>query len=70
LQACFDMVSDIPRRLINQSRRIAVGEAATFVALPALTGGQAVAEIARPLWGFKDGKMTFEQAPSKLFEPG
>ncbi|MBD8875819.1 amidohydrolase family protein [Roseibium polysiphoniae] len=69
LQACFDMVTDIPRRLINQSRRIAVGEAATFVALPALTGGQAVAEIARPLWGFKDGKMTFEQAPAELFQP-
>ncbi|WP_417694629.1 amidohydrolase family protein [Roseibium sp.] len=69
LQACFDMVTEAPRRLINQSNRIAVGEAATFVALPARDGVQVVSEIARPLWGFKDGRMTFEQAAAQLFEP-
>lgn len=69
LQACFDMVTEVPRRVINKTSRIAIGEPATFVALPALTGGQVVAEIARPLWGFKNGQMTFEQEPAKLFEP-
>ncbi len=69
LEACFDMVSDAPRRLIDRARTIAVGEEATFVALPATSGGQVVAEIARPLWAMKRGRMTFEQAPAQLFAP-
>ncbi|AXS41534.1 amidohydrolase family protein [Breoghania sp. L-A4] len=69
LEACFDMVTDAPRRLIDMARRIAVGEEATFVALPATSGGQVVAEIVRPLWGMKRGRMTFEQAPARLFAP-
>jgi cytosine deaminase len=69
LKACFDMVTAAPRRLINKAHRIEVGEAATFVALPAMSGYQIVSEIIRPVWGMKNGKFTFEQAPARLMGP-
>lgn len=69
LEACFDMVTAAPRRLINKAHGIEVGEDATFVALPALNGNQIVSEIVRPVWGMKNGKFTFEQAPARLMEP-
>jgi len=69
LKACFDMVTSAPRRLINQERSIAAGEEATFVALPAASGMQVVSEIVRPLWGMKRGRMSFEQAPARIFAP-
>jgi cytosine deaminase len=68
LETCFDMVTAAPRRLINKARRIEVGAEATFVALPALSGNQVVSEIIRPVWGMKNGKFTFEQAPAKLLQ--
>ncbi|WP_299820785.1 amidohydrolase family protein [uncultured Roseibium sp.] len=70
LEACFDMVTSAPRRLINHERGIEVGEEATFVALPADCGMQVVSEIVRPLWGMKSGRMTFEHAPARIFAPG
>jgi cytosine deaminase len=70
LEACFDMVTTAPGRLINRTRSLAVGEEATFVALPAETGAQAVAEIARPSWGMKRGRMSFEQPAARLLTPG
>jgi cytosine deaminase len=69
LEACFAMVTSSPAGLISQQRSIAVGEEATFVALPASSGCQVVAEIVRPRWGMKQGRMTFEQAPARLFTP-
>jgi cytosine/creatinine deaminase len=69
LSACFSMVTDAPRGLINRNTRIAVGEPATFIALPAHGGDQVVAEILRPLWGVKDGRVTFEQVPARLYPP-
>ncbi|MEM5585650.1 amidohydrolase family protein [Roseibium sp. AS2] len=69
LEACFDMITAAPGRLINRSRVLAVGEEATFVAVPAETGAQAIAEIARPVWGMKRGRMSFEQPAARLLEP-
>ncbi|WP_417711562.1 amidohydrolase family protein [Roseibium aggregatum] len=69
LEVCFDMVTAAPRRLINKTHRIEVGQDATFVALPASSGNQIVSEIIRPVWGMKNGKFTFEQAPARLLEP-
>lgn len=69
LEACFDMVTAAPGRLINRPRSLAVGEEATFIALPAETGAQAVAEIARPSWGMKRGRLSFEQPAARLLVP-
>ncbi|WP_428687614.1 amidohydrolase family protein [Roseibium sp.] len=69
LQSCFEMVTSSPGRLINRVRKIAVGEEATFVALPVASGGQAIAEIARPVWGMKRGRMSFEQPRARIFAP-
>ncbi|NVK33978.1 MAG: amidohydrolase family protein [Rhodobacteraceae bacterium] len=69
LEACFEMVCDAPLRLINHHRSIAPGQEATFVALQADSGGQVVAEIVRPIWGMKKGRMTFKHAPGVLFPP-
>ncbi|TYC60648.1 amidohydrolase family protein [Rhodobacterales bacterium] len=70
LEACFDMVTSAPRRLIGPGRRLEVGAEATFIALPATSGQQAVAEITRPAWGMKRGRMSFEQPAAKLYSPG
>jgi len=69
LEACFDMVTSAPRGLIGLDRKIAVGEEATFVALAAESGSQAVAEIVRPAWGMKRGRLSFECPEAKLFAP-
>ena len=63
------MVTAAPGRLINRARSLVVGEEATFVALPAKTGAQAIAEIARPGWGMKRGRMSFEQPVARLMTP-
>ncbi|WP_298819565.1 amidohydrolase family protein [uncultured Roseibium sp.] len=69
LEACFDMVTTAPMQLISRSRSLVVGEEATFVALPAETGAQAIAEIARPSWGMKMGRFSFEQPAARLLTP-
>lgn len=69
LEACFDMVTGLPARLIGGHRRIAIGEEATFVALAARDGMQVVSEIVRPLWGMKRGRMSFEQPAAQLHSP-
>ena len=69
LEMCFAMISDAPARLIGRESTIAVGGPATFILLPARSRGQAVAEIARPTWGMKDGRVTFSQPAAELFRP-
>jgi len=69
LQACFEMVSSSPARLINRARKITEGEEATFVALPVASGSQAIAEITRPIWGMKRGRLSFEQPRARIFAP-
>lgn len=67
LSGCFDMVADLPLKLMGLARKIEIGAEATFVALPAHSQAQIVAEIIRPLWALKRGRMTFEQKPADLF---
>jgi cytosine deaminase len=69
LEACFDMVTALPAKLIGGHRKIAVGEEATFVALAARDGAQVVSEIIRPLWGMKRGRMSFEQPAARIHCP-
>ena len=70
LRACFAMVTVEPDRLIRRNARIEVGAKATFIALPVRDGAQAVAEIARPLWGMKEGRVSFVQPDAQLHFPG
>ncbi|GHH02551.1 amidohydrolase family protein [Pseudodonghicola xiamenensis] len=69
LAQCFAMVSTEPFRLLGREARIMPGTAADFVLLPAASPAAAVAEIERPLWGMKAGKITFEQPRARLFAP-
>ncbi len=69
LQTCFEMISSSPGRLISRARKIAVGEEATFVALPVASGSHAIAEITRPIWGMKRGRLSFEQPRARIFAP-
>ncbi|WP_417813245.1 amidohydrolase family protein [Thalassospira alkalitolerans] len=69
LEMCFAMVTDHPAKLLGRSNAITVGGAATFIALPASNRAQVIAEIARPIWGMKDGKVTFEYPAARLLRP-
>jgi len=68
--ACLALVTTSPARLMNLTDYgIAVGGPADLVVLDAATGAEALAEIAEPIMGFKNGRRTFERAPAKLFRP-
>ena len=43
---------------------------ADLVLLPSESDAMAVAEIARPLWGMKAGRLSFERPAERLFPPG
>jgi cytosine deaminase len=69
LNACFAMVSDNPLRLMKRGGPISIGSPATFILVAAASPAEAIAEIARPLWGMKDGKLTFEHPAPSLHPP-
>lgn len=69
LENCFAMIADAPAKLLGKSNRIAAGEAASFIILPAQSRAQVVSEISRPVWGMKDGRVTFEHPAARLFHP-
>jgi cytosine deaminase len=69
LEACFAMVTSAPDQLLNRARTLAVGEEATCIALPARHGSQVIAEIIRPLWGLKRGRLSFKQGAAKIYAP-
>lgn len=69
LDRCFAMVSDEPARLMGRSGQIRRGDPADLVLMGAEARAMAVAEIARPLWGMKNGRLTFEHAEPRLFAP-
>lgn len=69
LENCFAMIADAPAKLLGRSNRITVGEAASFIILPAQSRAQVVSEISRPVWGMKDGRVTFEHPAARLFHP-
>jgi cytosine/creatinine deaminase len=67
LSLCLDMVTALPAKLMNlRDYGIAVGNPADFVVLDCADRAAAVAEIARPLFGMKNGRRTFVCLPPKL----
>lgn len=69
LTACFEMVSSAPFRLLGVSDRIEVGGPADLVLLPCESRASAVAEIRRPVWGLRGGRMTFEAPAPRILRP-
>jgi cytosine deaminase len=69
LNLCFAMVSDNPLRLMKRDSPISAGSPATFVLLNSNFPAEAIAEIARPLWGVKDGQVTFQCPAPTLCTP-
>ena len=67
LESCLDMVTTLPARLMNaRNYGIAVGNPADFVVLDCANRASAVAELARPLFGVKNGRRTFVCPPPRL----
>ncbi|HTV28081.1 MAG TPA: amidohydrolase family protein [Xanthobacteraceae bacterium] len=67
LSSCLDMVTTLPAKLMNlRDYGIVVGNPAGFVVLDCTDRTAAVAEIARPLFGMKNGRRTFVWPPPKL----
>jgi cytosine deaminase len=70
LQACFDMVTVLPARLMNlKDYEIAVGNPADIVVLDCADPVSAVAELAQPVLGMKRGRISFHRAPATLNRP-
>jgi cytosine deaminase len=70
LQACFDMVTALPARLMNLTDYgIAVGNPADIVVLNCADPVSAVAELAQPVLGLKSGRVSFQHAPATLNRP-
>jgi cytosine/creatinine deaminase len=70
MQECFNMVTQRPAAMMRLSDYgLAVGKAADFVVLDALTPEMAIAEIVPVLYGFKRGRMTVSREPAKLNRP-
>lgn len=70
LAACLDMISDGAARIVGRDPAITLGAPATLIALPALDQAKVVAEIIRPSFGFKNGRMSFYQPSAELYRPG
>jgi cytosine deaminase len=70
LQACFDMVTTLPARLMNlKDYGIAVGNPADIVVLDCADPVSAVAELARPVLGMKRGRISFWNSPAVINKP-
>ena len=72
LTSCLDLVTALPAKLMNLlDYGVAVGNPADLVVLDCSDRASAVAEIARPLIGFKNGRCTFDCPPPRLLQqPG
>jgi cytosine/creatinine deaminase len=67
MTACLDMVTALPAKLMNlRDYGLAVGNPADLVVLDCDDRIAAIAEIARPLFGIKNGRRTFICPPAKL----
>jgi cytosine/creatinine deaminase len=67
LASCLDMVTTLPAKLMNlQNYGIAIGNPADLVVLDCKDRMGAVAELARPLFGMKNGRRTFVCPPARL----
>ncbi|MBY0613115.1 MAG: amidohydrolase family protein [Beijerinckiaceae bacterium] len=71
MTACFDMLSASSAKLLNlDDYGIAPGMPATMIVLDCQSRAQAIAELAQPLFGVKDGKRTFTRPLPSLHAPG
>ena len=67
---CFELITHRPARLLGlEGYGIEVGHPADLVAFDCSDRVAAVAELATPLYGFKDGRMTFSRAAATLYRP-
>lgn len=67
---CFRMVSSDAARLMNRrSHTLRQGAPATLVVVDAIDPATAVAELAQPLAGFKDGRRTFTRPLPAIHRP-
>jgi cytosine deaminase len=70
LQACLDMVTTLPARLMNAADYgIAIGHAADLIVLDSRDGAMAVAELAQPLVGWKRGRRSFTRSAAMIHPP-
>src|SRR6476619_4924937 len=70
MRACFDMVTTLPARLMNAADYgIAVGHPADLVVIDSRDPAMAVAELARPLFGYKRGRRSFTHAAATIHHP-
>jgi cytosine/creatinine deaminase len=70
LQACFDMVTTLPARLMNAGDYgIAVGHPADLVVLDGRDPAMAVAELTQPLLGYKRGRRSFTRPTATIHRP-
>jgi cytosine deaminase len=70
MAACLEMVTTLPAKLMNlEDYGIAVGNRADLLVFDCRDGASAVAEIASPLTGFKNGRRTFTRRPVVLHSP-
>ena len=68
--ACLDLVTDLPARLMNlKDYGLAVGNPADIVVLDTDSGPNAIAELPEVLMGFKRGRQVFERRRPMLFPP-
>ncbi len=70
LALCPPMVTERAARILGiGDHRVDVGAAAGLVVLDCESAAQAVAEIAAPLYAFKQGRTTVSRAPAMLHRP-
>lgn len=70
LAGCLDMITGSAARLLRlPGYGIAVGHAANLVAIDAANPADAIATVAQPLWGLKDGRRSFTRPRALLHRP-
>lgn len=70
LAGCLDMITGSAARLLRlPGYGIAVGHAANLVAIDAASPADAVATVAQPLWGLKNGRRSFTRPRALLHRP-
>ncbi|MEA2881376.1 MAG: cytosine/creatinine deaminase [Bradyrhizobium sp.] len=70
LAACLDMITAMPARLMNLTDYgIAVGNPADIVVLDGIDPASAVAELAQPILGIKNGRVSFSHPAAVLHRP-
>jgi cytosine/creatinine deaminase len=70
LARCLDMITGAAARLMRiEDYAIGVGKPANLVVWPCTTGHSAIAEVARPLLGIKNGRPSFTNMPGRLLRP-